>query len=107
MRAFDPAANAAARRLYGDRPDFTLCERAEDALNGADGLVIVTEWQEFRSPDFEIIKAALSAPVIFDGRNLYDPDVMRKLGFQYFGIGRGDSVALAAGDQQRSASAVS
>ncbi len=106
VRAFDPAAGAEALRLYGERPDLTLCERAEDALSGADGLVIVTEWQEFRSPDFETIKASLSAPVIFDGRNLYDPVVMRQLGFDYFGIGRGDSIALAAGGQQRSASAL-
>jgi len=98
VRAFDPAANAAARQLYGDRPDLTLCERAEEALDGADGLVIVTEWQQFRSPDFDAIKNALNAPVIFDGRNLYDPDLLRQLGFHYFGIGRGDSLALAAGD---------
>ena len=86
-------------RLYDDRPDFMLCERAEEAIHGADGLVIVTEWQEFRSPDFDAIKNALSAPVIFDGRNLYDPDLMRQLGFDYFGIGRGDSIMQAAGDE--------
>jgi len=76
-----------------------LCERAEEAIHGADGLVIVTEWQEFRSPDFDAIKNALSTPVIFDGRNLYDPDLMRRLGFDYFGIGRGDSIARAAGGE--------
>ena len=99
VQAFDPAAGAEAARLYGDRPDFMLCERAEEAIHGADGLVIVTEWQEFRSPDFDAIKNALSTPVIFDGRNLYDPDLMRRLGFDYFGIGRGDSIARAAGGE--------
>ena len=63
--------------------------RAEQALEGADALVIVTEWREFRSPDFKELKARLRDPVIFDGRNLYDPDYLGQLGFSYYGIGRG------------------
>ena len=69
-----------------------LCEDADTALEGADCLVVITEWREFRSPDFEAIKGALAAPVVFDGRNLYEPELMKQLGFTYFGIGRGESV---------------
>ncbi|HUY84838.1 MAG TPA: UDP-glucose/GDP-mannose dehydrogenase family protein [Steroidobacteraceae bacterium] len=89
VRAYDPVAMGEARRIYGERPDLVLCRDAEEALAGADALVIVTEWQEFRSPDFEEIKARLASPVIFDGRNLYDPALMEKMGFSYYGIGRG------------------
>ena len=96
VRAYDPVAMEEARRLYGAREDLTLCEDAASALRGADALTVVTEWQEFRSPDFDLIKASLKAPVIFDGRNLYDLPVMQQLGFDYFGIGRGDSIAGAA-----------
>ena len=66
-----------------------LCRQRDDALAGADALVVVTEWNEFRSPDFAAIKAALKQPVIFDGRNLYDPDLLASLGFTHVGIGRG------------------
>ena len=89
VRAYDPVAMQEAQRLYGERADFVLCERAEDALEGADALVIVTEWREFRSPDFEQIKKLLKSPVIFDGRNIYDPALMKRFGLEYFGIGRG------------------
>ncbi|MEI6457422.1 MAG: UDP-glucose/GDP-mannose dehydrogenase family protein [Pseudomonadota bacterium] len=92
VRAYDPVAMEETRRLYGDRPDLIFCKSMESALDGADALAIVTEWREFRSPDFDVLKAALSAPVIFDGRNLYDPALMRRLGFTYYGIGRGDKV---------------
>ena len=78
------------------------CERAEDALDGADALAILTEWREFRSPDFEAIKAALSDAVIFDGRNLYDPRIVNALGFRYFAIGRGDSLEADAARQATS-----
>lgn len=67
-----------------------------DALKGADALAIVTEWQEFRSPDFELIKRELRNPVIFDGRNIYDPNFVKRFGLSYYGIGRGDSVATVA-----------
>ena len=89
VRAYDPAAMSEARRIYGERPDFALCDRPMTALDGADALVIITEWSLFRSPDFDAIRQALSQPLIFDGRNLYDPDYMRELGFIYYAIGRG------------------
>jgi UDPglucose 6-dehydrogenase len=91
VRAYDPQARVETARICGSRPDLTLCESAVDALNGADALVIVTEWQEFRSPDFNEIRKALTAPVIFDGRNLYDPKLLAKQGFAHYGIGRGKS----------------
>jgi UDPglucose 6-dehydrogenase len=65
-------------------------------LEGADALVLATEWREFRSPDFELVKASLRTPVIFDGRNVYDPRLLRNIGFEYYGIGRGDSVSVPA-----------
>jgi UDPglucose 6-dehydrogenase len=89
VRAFDPAAIKEARRIFGERDDLTLCNRARETLEGADALAIVTEWKEFRSPDFDFLKKQLKAPVIFDGRNLYDPAMMKKLGFKYYAIGRG------------------
>jgi UDPglucose 6-dehydrogenase len=90
VRAFDPAAAKEAKRLWGERPDLTLTARSREALDGADALIIVTEWKEFRSPDFDHLKKTLKAPVIFDGRNLYDPAAMKKQGFTYYAIGRGE-----------------
>jgi UDPglucose 6-dehydrogenase len=89
VRAFDPVAMPECARLYGRRADLTLCKASPEALQGADALVIVTEWREFRSPDFDYIKGALTSPVIFDGRNLYDPLHMARAGFSYYAIGRG------------------
>jgi UDPglucose 6-dehydrogenase len=89
VRAYDPIAMAECARIYGQRADLTLCKNSGEALQGADALVIVTEWREFRSPDFNHIKETLRAPVIFDGRNLYDPQHMQKAGFEYYAIGRG------------------
>ena len=89
VRAFDPIAMQEAKKIYGDRPDVVLCESVEDTLAGADALAIVTEWKEFRSPDFDRIKKELRAPVIFDGRNLYDPTFLARQGFTYYAIGRG------------------
>jgi UDPglucose 6-dehydrogenase len=89
VRAFDPVAMTEARRIYGDRQGFTLCDSPEEALQGADALAVVTEWNVFRSPDFDQIKASLSRPAIFDGRNLYEPARMAAQGFEYFSIGRG------------------
>jgi UDPglucose 6-dehydrogenase len=77
-----------ARRLYGEREELELCSTRDDTLDGADGLIVITEWNEFRSPDFQDIRGRLSEPAIFDGRNLYDPDYLRQLGFDYYGIGR-------------------
>jgi len=92
VRAFDPEAREEARRLYGERDDLLLCEHAYDALQGADVLVVVTEWKAFRSPDFARIRAALADPAIFDGRNLYDPAAVEEAGLAYYGIGRGRSL---------------
>jgi UDPglucose 6-dehydrogenase len=89
VRAYDPVAMPECQRLYGERPDLTLCKNSADTLVGADALAIVTEWREFRSPDFEFIKQTLKAPVIFDGRNLYDPALMAREGISYHAIGRG------------------
>jgi len=86
VRAYDPAAAPVARRLFSDR--IVLCEKSYDALAGADGLAIVTEWNEFREPDFGKMRSLLKAPVVFDGRNIYSPEHMRALGFTYFSIGR-------------------
>jgi UDPglucose 6-dehydrogenase len=96
VRAYDPVARSEAQRIYGERPDLVLCERLEEALEGADALAIVTEWREFRSPDFDLIKRSLSEPVIFDGRNLYDPRILKHQGIHYYGIGRGEPVADVA-----------
>jgi UDPglucose 6-dehydrogenase len=90
VRAYDPVAMSEAQRIYGARPDLCLCGSAAEALEGADVLAILTEWQEFRSPDFELIRARLAHPVIFDGRNLYDPAFVHGFGLRYFAIGRGD-----------------
>jgi UDPglucose 6-dehydrogenase len=89
VQAFDPVAMPEAQRLFKRQPALTLAASANDTLVGADALAIVTEWQEFRSPDFERIRSTLKEPVIFDGRNLYGPELMKRLGFQYYAVGRG------------------
>ena len=89
VHAHDPVAMDECMRLYGERQDMRLFESAEEALDGADALAIVTELNQFRSPSFELLKERLRQPAIFDGRNLYDPDMMQKLGFHYYAIGRG------------------
>jgi UDPglucose 6-dehydrogenase len=94
VQAYDPVAMNEARRTFGDRKDLTLTKNAEAALAGADALAIVTEWQEFRSPDFDSVKSRLKTPVIFDGRNLYDPSYLARLGITYYGIGRGRRLEL-------------
>ena len=86
LRVHDPEALNNVRAIYGDR--LVYCDRPYGALEGADGLAIVTEWQEFRRPDFEVMKRLLREPVIFDGRNLYEPKTLHGLGFIYHGIGR-------------------
>ena len=88
VRAYDPVAMGEVGRIYGQRDDLELVADAEAALEGADALAIITEWQEFRSPDFGTIRDKLSNPVIFDGRNIYDPGLVKSFGLQYFGIGR-------------------
>ncbi|PWT86296.1 MAG: UDP-glucose 6-dehydrogenase [Blastocatellia bacterium] len=86
VRAYDPEAAPTAHRIFDSR--IALCEKSYDALAGADALAIVTEWNEFREPDFEKMRRLLRAPVVFDGRNIYSPEHMRALGFTYFSIGR-------------------
>lgn len=88
VQAYDPAAMTEIRRIYGERSDFTLYENKERALKGADALVIMTEWSAFKAPDFDLIAQELSAPVIFDGRNLFEPDRMKSMGFSYTCIGK-------------------
>jgi UDPglucose 6-dehydrogenase len=88
VQAYDPVAGAQARKLFEKDKSVEIVESAAAALEGADALAVVTEWQEFRSPDFAAIKAQLKTPAIFDGRNLYDPRVLKDLGFEYFPIGR-------------------
>jgi UDPglucose 6-dehydrogenase len=92
VRAYDPVAGAEAKRIYGERGDFELVRNAYEAVEGADALAIVTEWQEFRSPDFERLRQSLKTPLIFDGRNLYDPATVGRFGLTYHAIGRGRSV---------------
>jgi UDPglucose 6-dehydrogenase len=88
VRAYDPIAMEATRKIYGERPDLVLTDSAESACEGAEVLALVTEWAQFRSPDFAAIKSRLKHPAIFDGRNLYDPALLAALGFHYQGIGR-------------------
>lgn len=88
VTAYDPVAMQEAERIFGDEPRLSYAGRPKSALEGADALLIVTEWKEFRSPDFDAIKSRLKAPVIFDGRNMYDPEVIRELGIEYHAIGR-------------------
>jgi UDPglucose 6-dehydrogenase len=88
VTAYDPVAMHEARRVFGDEPRITYADNPMHALDGAHALVIVTEWKEFRSPDFDRIKAKLAVSAIFDGRNLYEPAMVRSLGFEYYPIGR-------------------
>ncbi|MGM8227463.1 UDP-glucose dehydrogenase family protein [Cellvibrio sp. ARAG 10.3] len=88
VQAYDPEAMEETQRIYGNRDDIILCGTKEGALKGADALVIVTEWQTFRAPDFDLIKQMLVQPTIFDGRNMYDPKRMHKKGFTYYSVGR-------------------
>ena len=92
VRAYDPVAAAEAQRIYAGQANFELARNAYEAVAGADALAIVTEWQEFRSPDFERLKQLLKTPLIFDGRNLYDPAMVRRFGLTYHAIGRGQPV---------------
>jgi UDPglucose 6-dehydrogenase len=90
VRAYDPEAMPKTARIYGARNDFALVETREQALEGADALIIATEWKVFQSADFDTIKSQLKRPAVFDGRNIYDPAFMKAQGFDYFAIGRGE-----------------
>ena len=89
VAAYDPVAMPEAKRIWGDRPGLVFADTAEAALTAADALLLVTEWKEFKSPDFDGIKASLKQPVVFDGRNQYEPALMKALGIEHHGIGRG------------------
>src|SRR5499427_2514298 len=95
VQAYDPVAGPEAQHLYAGVEGFTLAKNAYEATRGADALAIVTEWQEFRSPDFERLRELLKAPVIFDGRNLYDPAMVSRFGLSYYAVGRGKLLAAA------------
>ena len=86
LRVHDPEAIGNVREIYGDR--IAYCDRPYGALEQADALVVATEWNEFRNPDFEVMRRLMRQPVVFDGRNVYDPTRMASLGFTYQGIGR-------------------
>ena len=92
LRAYDPEANETAKMLFKDHENLTICNTIEETLVDSetviDALIIVTEWNEFRSPNFSMIKKAMADPVIFDGRNLYDPKQLSELGISYYSIGR-------------------
>ena len=96
VQAFDPVAMPALQARWGERAGLSMCQDPMSALDGASALLVVTEWREFRSPDFEALRHRLRLPVVFDGRNLYDPADMRTMGFEYVGIGR--SGAALEGD---------
>ena len=97
VKAYDPEAMLEAQRIYGERDDLVLCESRDQALEGADALVVLTEWKVFRSPDFEQIARELKTPVIFDGRNIFDPQRVEEAGIAYYGIGRGRSIEGSKG----------
>ena len=88
VQAFDPEAMDETQRIYGSRDDLSLCGTKESTLKGSDALVIVTEWQAFKAPDFNLIKEKLIQPVIFDGRNLFEPDRVARKNIRYYSIGR-------------------
>ena len=90
VQAFDPQAMPAIKAAYPHEKNLHLCNSALDTIKNADALVIMTEWPEFKSPDFNMLKSVLKHPVIFDGRNLYEPEYLKSLGLHYFGIGRGE-----------------
>jgi UDPglucose 6-dehydrogenase len=92
VQAYDPVAMEETQHIYGLRDDLKLVGTKEAALEKSDALIICTEWKNFRAPNFELLKSALRNPVIFDGRNLYEPDRMAALGFEYYAVGRGLSV---------------
>jgi len=89
IKAYDPVAMEECKKIYSDQPNLSLCKTRNETIQGSDGLIIATEWKSFQSPDFFLMKQLLKSPVIFDGRNLYDPDELEQLGFSYYAVGRG------------------
>jgi UDPglucose 6-dehydrogenase len=98
LRAYDPVAMVEAKRVMGDPAGLTFVANQTEALQGSDALLIVTEWPEFKSPDFDAIRSLLKTPLVIDGRNLFEPELMRSLGLEYQAIGRGESVKNAVTD---------
>ena len=96
VKAYDPVAMAEARKVMGDSAGLSFASDQAGALQGSDALLIVTEWRQFKSPDFNQIRSTLAQPVVFDGRNLYDPAMMKSLGIDYHGIGRAAATAEAS-----------
>lgn len=94
VRAYDPEAMQETGRIFGERDDLALCDGAAATLEGADALIVVTEWKQFRSPDFARLKAKLADALVFDGRNMYEPADVEAAGLAYYGIGRGRSLGL-------------
>jgi len=92
IQAYDPEAINETKRIYGSREDLKLVQDRDSALEGADALVICTEWKNFRTVDFDWLKTQLNYPIVVDGRNLYDPETIRKAGLLYYAFGRADSV---------------
>lgn len=97
VRAYDPESMGVARSIFGERPELELCETRDETIVGADALLICTEWRQFRSPDFIALRRELREPVIFDGRNMYDPERIAREGFTYYGVGLGDALPGASG----------
>lgn len=95
VQAYDPEAMDSAEQLYGESPQFQLAGNRDDALVGADALIIATEWRQFRSPDWEVLRTNLSDTTIFDGRNIFDPDRVKREGLTYYGIGLGERATTA------------
>jgi UDPglucose 6-dehydrogenase len=104
VRAFDPLAGEQLHRVYGQRDDLVQCQSALDAATGADALVVCTEWDQFRSPDFADLSRRLRSKVIFDGRNVYDPEQMRLGGWTYISVGRSAVRVAPQGQQSRQTS---
>ncbi len=96
LRAYDPVAMVEAKRVMGDPAGLTFVANQTEALQGADALLIVTEWREFKSPDFDSIRTLLKTPLVIDGRNLFEPELMRSQGIEYQAIGRGESIKQTA-----------
>ncbi|NQW81526.1 MAG: UDP-glucose/GDP-mannose dehydrogenase family protein [Polaromonas sp.] len=102
VKAFDPVATHRAQELWGEQAGFELCKEPLSAADGSDALIVVTEWREFRSPDFAELTKRLKQPVILDGRNLYEPSLMSELGFDYTGIGRAAAADAVESEQSGS-----
>jgi UDPglucose 6-dehydrogenase len=93
VRAYDPVADKEARRILGERPGLEIVPNAYEAATGADAVIIVTEWREFRTPDWDQLRALMKSAVVIDGRNLFSPAVVKAQGFEYDAIGRRDTRA--------------